>query len=66
MISKVMFVLFLFLILNDDCFSDVFFNDDTTKNNSNKPVSIYNTIRLSTEKPVIDGKLNDECWKTGE
>jgi hypothetical protein len=27
---------------------------------------IYTTIRLTTKKPVIDGKLDDECWKTGE
>jgi Domain of unknown function (DUF5916)/Carbohydrate family 9 binding domain-like len=27
---------------------------------------IYNTIRLATAKPVIDGKLDDDCWKTGE
>jgi hypothetical protein len=26
----------------------------------------YTTIRLTTAKPVIDGKLDDECWKTGE
>ena len=26
---------------------------------------VYNTSRLVTEKPVIDGKLDDECWKHG-
>lgn len=26
----------------------------------------YTTQRLSTVKPVIDGKLDDACWKTGE
>jgi hypothetical protein len=36
--------------------------DDTTQ----KPRRIYTTIRLSTPKPVIDGVLNDSCWKTGE
>ncbi len=25
----------------------------------------YTTQRLTTPKPEIDGKLNDECWKTG-
>jgi hypothetical protein len=25
----------------------------------------YTTSRLVTEKPVIDGKLDDECWKKG-
>ncbi|MGE5447027.1 MAG: DUF5916 domain-containing protein [Bacteroidales bacterium] len=27
---------------------------------------IYHTIRLSTDKPIIDGVLNDPCWQTGE
>ena len=33
----------------------------------NQPVKQpeYFTSRLVTEKPVIDGKLDDECWKTG-
>jgi len=26
---------------------------------------VYVTTRLVTEKPVIDGKLDDECWKHG-
>ena len=26
---------------------------------------VYTTHRLSTAPPVIDGKLDDECWKTG-
>jgi len=25
----------------------------------------YTTQRLTTPKPVIDGKLDDECWRTG-
>ena len=32
----------------------------------NKPLRTYTTIRLSTAKPVIDGMLDDDCWKTGE
>lgn len=31
----------------------------------NQPSRVYTTTRLTTPKPVIDGKLNDECWKTG-
>ncbi len=27
---------------------------------------VYNTIRLTTAEPVIDGKLDDDCWKTGK
>jgi hypothetical protein len=26
---------------------------------------VYSTQRLSTPRPVIDGKLDDECWKKG-
>ncbi len=26
---------------------------------------VYTTQRLSTPRPVIDGKLDDECWKKG-
>lgn len=33
---------------------------------ANQPSRIYTTTRLTTPKPVIDGKLNDECWKTGD
>lgn len=36
--------------------------EDTT---SKPKVRIYNTQRLSTEKPKIDGNLNDACWSTG-
>ena len=63
---KILCVLVLSLVINYKGFSNVPFNDDTTKNNLNKPVRIYNTIRLTTEKPVIDGILNDDCWNTGE
>ena len=30
-----------------------------------KAMRIYTTERLSTPKPVIDGTLDDACWKTG-
>ncbi|HJY64389.1 MAG TPA: carbohydrate binding family 9 domain-containing protein, partial [Ignavibacteria bacterium] len=57
----------LFIVLNYNLFSFHFFNDkDTISSGSNKPVRVYNTIRLTTEKPVIDGNLNEECWQTGE
>jgi hypothetical protein len=39
---------------------------DSIDNQSKKPVRIYNTSRLTTARPVIDGKLDDECWSTGE
>ena len=40
-------------------------NSDTAKNSWDKPKRVYITTRLTTDKPVIDGKLNDACWKTG-
>ena len=39
---------------------------DSLTTTENKPLRTYTTIRLSTAKPVIDGKLDDDCWKTGE
>ena len=30
------------------------------------PRRVYFATRLIKDKPVIDGHLNDECWKTGE
>ncbi|HEX2968315.1 MAG TPA: DUF5916 domain-containing protein [Bacteroidales bacterium] len=38
---------------------------DTTKRNVTLKQPEYTTSRLVTEKPVIDGKLDDECWKHG-
>jgi hypothetical protein len=38
--------------------------DDSTKK-SNIPSRIYITSRFNDARPVIDGKLNDECWKSG-
>ena len=63
---KILYTLILLIVFVYKGFSNGFFIDDTTNNNLNKPVRIYNTIRLTTEKPVIDGNLDDECWKTGE
>jgi hypothetical protein len=39
---------------------------DTIRKTSVKPLRVYNTTRLSTEKPKIDGKLDDACWQTGD
>lgn len=30
-----------------------------------KPVRVYNTTRLVTSRPAVDGKLDDDCWNTG-
>ncbi len=43
------------------------FNALSQENNvpdENSP-RVYRTMRLTTGKPVIDGVLNDDCWKTG-
>ena len=37
--------------------------DTVNKKSPQQPV--YTTSRLVTAKPVIDGKLNDECWTKG-
>ncbi len=38
---------------------------DTTPAKSVVKQPVYTTTRLETSKPVIDGKLNDECWTKG-
>jgi hypothetical protein len=39
--------------------------DTLLKTNATKQ-PVYTTSRLVTEKPLIDGKLDDECWKRGK
>lgn len=38
---------------------------DTIPGKSSVKQPVYTTSRLETSKPVIDGKLNDECWTKG-
>jgi hypothetical protein len=38
-------------------------NDSTKK--ANPSLRVYTTTRLTTEKPAIDGNLDDTCWNTG-
>ena len=38
-------------------------NQDTVRSQARQPV--YTTSRLVTPRPVVDGKLDDECWKKG-
>ncbi len=39
---------------------------DSTRQQSNTPQQpVYSASQLKAAKPVVDGKLNDECWKTG-
>ena len=38
---------------------------DTLAKNSNLKQPVYTTSRLKGPKPIIDGKLDDNCWKDG-
>ena len=38
---------------------------DMTQKTDSVIQPVYTTSRLVTAKPVIDGKLDDECWKVG-
>ena len=39
---------------------------DTLPKQSATKQPVYTTSRLVSSKPVIDGKLDDECWKSGK
>jgi hypothetical protein len=41
-------------------------NPEEGSGTQSKKTRSYTTQRLSTIKPVIDGKLDDACWETGE
>ena len=68
---RLTFILFLFIIEPVTAFSfpgdpDLVLKQDTvSKKNSSVIQPKYTTSRLMTAKPVIDGKLDDECWKRG-
>ncbi len=70
-IKSCLILLLLSAILSFPAFSqtpvtDTLMKEDTTVNKiPGVNVRKYTTQRLTTPKPVIDGKLNDECWKTG-
>ena len=38
---------------------------DTARRGTEVKQPVYTTTRLVTARPVIDGKLDDECWKHG-
>jgi hypothetical protein len=65
-INKIICALFFLLTCN---FQGAFSNGnsiiDTVKNVTKKPLRIYHTDHIFSGKPVIDGKLDDACWKTG-
>lgn len=39
--------------------------DTTSVRSKTHKHRVYTTTRLTTAQPVIDGRLNDPCWKTG-
>jgi hypothetical protein len=39
--------------------------DTVSKQTTTVKQPVYTTSRLVTAKPIIDGKLDDECWKKG-
>jgi len=43
------------------------FSQENLTDSSKKNLRVYYTHRISfTERPVIDGKLNDDCWKAAD
>jgi len=64
--SLVLLLLFFVLFLNlQKAFAGSNNLQDTSRIVNKNKLRVYNTYRI-TEKPVIDGKLNDNCWKTGD
>ena len=45
--------------------NDLAVSNDTKEDSVSRPKRKYQTLRID-EPPVVDGKLNDECWKLGE
>lgn len=65
--NKSIFLVFSLLTIFFFLKNPTWANDrDTTEIQTKKPTRVYYTTRLTTAKPVIDGVLNDPCWKTGE
>lgn len=62
---KVTFILFFVCLFIVEA-KAICSSKDSINSATKKPLPIYTTTRLTTPKPIIDGKLNDECWKTGE
>ncbi len=67
-VSNFLWVVLLLLTLHFPSTANAGMNllDDSIHGPSaNKEGRIYTTQRLSTPRPVIDGVLDDACWKTG-
>ena len=70
--DPVQFLIFqlLFILIPLKTFSSgfdaaAFFRPDTVPDQKTNIQPVYTSTRIATQKPVIDGKLGDECWKTG-
>lgn len=44
---------------------NIILQQDTVRQRASNNQPVYYATRLATPKPVIDGKLDDECWKHG-
>jgi hypothetical protein len=64
--SKTIITFSFLLLCSNKVFSLQVNKGDTSNTFPNKFVRVYNTTRLNIDRPVIDGKLDDACWKTGE
>src|SRR3972149_613738 len=65
--GKIILHVILFLLFSNIVFSSTYYlNDEDTTSNQSKTLRVYNTTRLTTGKPEIDGILDDACWQTGE
>lgn len=58
------------LYISVSCLSSVYGQNkadggDTLKTSGTLVQPVYTTSRLAAAKPVIDGRLDDECWKQG-
>ena len=68
---QIVFILLLTFFTQTEGFSLIHgniyvFQQDTIQKQSVSPKQpVYTTSRLAGAKPVIDGKLNDECWTKG-
>jgi Domain of unknown function (DUF5916) len=67
-LSKILLLLFISIpgqsFSSESSHSDSLLQDTIVKSKA-VVQPVYKTVRLSTKKPVIDGKLDDECWETG-
>ena len=66
MITRMVMVYALLLLYSQFMFTFAGSTEDSTQSSTVKPKCIYITTKLTKEKPVIDGVLNDAAWQTGE